>query len=71
MTDQVKDLLAVCDNTLYGLAAELATKACDTVRSCVGGALTAVKEIVEVASEVHITLFNYSLSHGHHPVRHS
>ena len=42
----------LCDNPLHGLAQQLAVKACDVVRSCVGGALTAVKEVVEVSSEV-------------------
>lgn len=45
-------MIALCDNPIYGLATELSVKACDIVRSCVGGALTAIKEVVEVASEV-------------------
>ena len=49
---QVNALMAVCDNPLHGIASELSTKACETVRSCVGGALTAIKEVVEVASDV-------------------
>lgn len=48
--------MAVCDSPLYGLATELGNRTCDVVRSCVGGALTAVKEVVEVASEVCIPL---------------
>ncbi len=49
-------LISKCDNPLHGLASELAVKACDVVRSCVGGALTAIKEVVEVASEVRACL---------------
>lgn len=51
-TEKVNSLIALCDNPLHGLASQLAVKACDIVRSCVGGALTAIKEVVEVASEV-------------------
>lgn len=50
--EKVNALMSVCDNPLSGLATELGNKACDVVRSCVAGALTAIKEGVEVASEV-------------------
>lgn len=50
--------MSLCDNPLHGLASELAVRACDVVRSCVGGALTAIKEVVEVASEVRTTQRN-------------
>lgn len=53
---QVNALMAVCDNPLHGIASELSTKACETVRSCVGGALTVIKEVVEVASDVRTQL---------------
>eukprot|EP00752_Nemacystus_decipiens_P003733 g3439.t1 len=49
---KVNSLITLCDNPIYGLATQLSVKACDVVRSCVGGALTAIKEVVEVASEV-------------------
>lgn len=48
----MNSLIALSDNPIYGLATQLSVKACDIVRSCVGGALTAIKEVVEVASEV-------------------
>ncbi|CAM9439416.1 unnamed protein product, partial [Hapterophycus canaliculatus] len=49
---KVNSLISLCENPLHGLASELAVRACDIVRACVGGALTAIKEVVEVASEV-------------------
>lgn len=49
-------LIALSDNPIHGLATQLSVKACDIVRSCVGGALTAIKEVVEVASEVRARL---------------
>lgn len=49
---QVNALMSLCDNPIYGLSVELSAKACDVVRSCVAGALTATREVVEVALEV-------------------
>lgn len=49
---KVNSLIALCDNPIHGLASQMSVKACEIVRSCVGGALTAIKEVVEVASEV-------------------
>ncbi|CAM9699705.1 unnamed protein product [Pylaiella littoralis] len=49
---KVNALMSLCDNPIYGLSVELSAKACDVVRSCVAGALTATREVVEVALEV-------------------
>lgn len=57
---QVNALIAICDNPLSSLANELGKRTCDIVRSCIAGALTAIKEVIDVASEVCVCVFYMS-----------
>lgn len=63
-TRKVNALISVCDNPVHGLAVELSAKACDVVRTCVAGALTATREVVEVALEVR-NFGEFEQKHGH------